>query len=461
MGLLLVLGAIAGGVILIKKGPTFFLKASPTLIPNQIKITNINDTSLTVSWITDEKTSGFIKYGTEINSLTFTTTDDRDQISGKTGNFNTHHVTLKNLKPATSYYFKIGSGGKLFDSNTQPYQVTTAKAASNPPANDVAYGTVIDQNNNPIEGVIVYLSLANATPVSTLTKASGSWVIPLNLVRSADLIGWAVYDKEASIEEIFVQAGVLGTATVVATTKNDSPMPKITLGQNFDFRKIAETNPEEEKIQMENQATESSKFTIETIPTSTPSATATSTSELKIINPDDEENINTQKPEIIGTGPAGVTLTITIQSPATYSGMVKVDNKGNWQWSPPANLEPGEHTVTASYIDQNGQKKTVSHTFIVLASGQSGLPAMTATPSGESTPSPTPTKTATLSATPTPSGVATTSPTPTSTSSARTSIPSTEGGVPQSGYLTPTFMVFIMGLSLIALGLFMKIKKVF
>jgi hypothetical protein len=456
LGLLLVLGAIAGGVVLIKKGPTFFLKASPTLTPNQIKITNINDTSLTVSWITDEKTSGFIKYGAEINALTFTAADDRDQISGKTNNFNTHHVTLKNLKAASSYYFKIGSGGSLFDSNTQPYQVTTAKAASNPPPNDVAYGTVIDQSNNPTEGVIVYLSLANATPVSTLTKASGSWVIPLNLIRSADLGGWATYDKEASIEEIFVQAGALGTATVVATTKNDSPMPKITLGQNFDFRKIAEVKPEEEKTQMENEASGSSKFAVDALPTATPSSTATVSSELKIINPDDEENINTQKPEIMGTGPVGKTLTITVQSPATYSGTVKVDSKGNWQWSPPANLEPGEHTVTASYLDENGEKQTVSHTFIVLASGESGLPAMTATPSGSSTPSPTPTtKAATISATPT----ATTS--PTSTTSGRTSMPSTESGVPDSGYLTPTFLVFIMGLSLIALGLFLKIRKAF
>ena len=475
LGLLLVLGAIAGGVVLIKKGPTFFLKASPTLTPNQIKITNINDTSLTVSWITDDKTSGFVKYGTDSTSLNLTAADDRDQLSNKTGNFNNHHITLKNLKPSAAYFFKIGSGGKIFDSDGQPYQVTSAKTASNPPPNDVAYGTIIDQSNNPAEGVIVYLSLANATPASTLTKASGSWVIPLNLIRSADLSGWAIYDKEASIEEIFVQAGGLGTATVVATTKNDSPMPKITLGQNFDFRKIAEIKPEEQKIQMENQATESSKFSLETTGGATPAATATATSELKIINPDDEEKVNTPKPEIIGTAPAGETLTITVQSPATYSGTVKADSKGNWKWSPPSNLEPGEHTVTASYVDENGQKQTVSHTFLVLASGQSDLPAMTATPSSSATPSPTPTtiktatisatptpsKTATISATPTPSKTATVSPTPTATGSSRTSMPSTEGGVPNSGYLTPTFMVFIMGLSLIALGLFLKIKKVF
>jgi hypothetical protein len=40
-------------------------------------------------------------------------------------------------------------------------------------------------------------------------------------------------------------------------------------------------------------------------------------------------------------------------------------------------------------------------------------------------------------------------------------MPSTESGVPSSGYLTPTFLVFIIGCSLIFLGLFLKIKKVF
>ena len=443
LGLLLVLGAIAGGVVMIKNGPDFFLKASPTLTPSQIKVTNITDNSFTVSWLTEDKTSGFVKYGTEPN-LSFTGADDRDQLSGKTDNFNTHHITLKNLKPTTAYFFKIGSGGKIFDSNGQPYQITTAKTAKTSPANDVAYGTVVNQSGQAVEGAIVYLSLANASPASTLTKASGSWVIPLNLIRSADLADWASYDKEASIEEIFIQAGALGTATVVATTKNDSPMPKITLGQNFDFRKIAEITPEEEKIQMEKQATESSKFALEATPAASSTPTATADKELKIINPGQNEKLNTQKPEILGTAPAGETLTITIQSTATYSGTVKVDSQGNWKWSPPANLEPGEHTITASYLDKNGQEQTVSHTFLVLASGTSELPSLTATPSGEATPSPTPT--------------ASPSPTPTATDAGRVSMPSTEGGVPSSGYLTPTFLVFIIGCSLIFLGLFLKIK---
>jgi len=449
VGLLLVLTAITGGVVLIKKGPNLFLRAAPELTPTQIKITNVNDTSFTISWITDEATSGFIKYGLDKNP-NFTAADDRDQLSGNTESFLTHHVTVKNLKPSTTYFFKIGSGGKIFDNNDQAYQIKTASIiSSSPPSNDVAYGTVVDQNNNPIEGVIVYLSLANSNPASSLTKSSGSWVIPLNLIRSADLSVYTTYDKDASIEEIFIQASTTGTATVVATTKNDSPMPKITLGQNFDFREIAEaktTIPEEEQ-EPQPEATPTSKFSLEEAnPSVTPSG------ELTITNPEAQEEINTQKPQFLGTGPVGETLTITIESPATYSGVISADQSGNWKWTPPENLETGEHTVTVSYTDNNGIIQKIAKSFTVLAAGESSMPAMTASPSGETTTSGESSPSAEVSPTSTP----TATPTISSTDSGRTSMPSTESGVPTSGYLTPTFLIFIMGTSFIFMGLFLR-----
>jgi len=435
VGLLLVLVAIAGGVVLIKKGPNLFLRAAPELTPTQIKITNVNDTSFTISWITDEATSGFIKYGLNKNP-NFTAADDRDQLSGNTESFLAHHVAVKNLKPNTIYFFKIGSGGKIFDNNGQAYQVKTASTiSSSPPPNDVAYGTVVDQNNNPVEGAIVYLSLANANPASSLTKSSGSWVIPLNLIRSADLSTHATYDKDASIEEIFIQASTTGTATVVATTKNDSPMPKITLGQNFDFREIVEekTTILEKEQETQPETTPTSKFSLEE---------ATPSEKLTIINPKEQEEINTQKPQFLGTGPVGKTLTITVESPATYSGVVSTDQNGNWEWTPPENLESGEHTITVSYTDNDGKEQKVSKTFLVLAADSSSMPAMTASPSGETSPSAEVSPTAT--------------PTISSTDSGRTSMPSTESGVPTSGYLTPTFLIFIMGISFIFMGLFLR-----
>ena len=151
-----------------------------------------------------------------------------------------------------------------------------------------------------------------------------------------------------------------------------------------------------------------------------------------------EETINTQQPEIIGRGPIGKELQITIESSQAYTDTITVDENGDWDWTPPEDLEPGDHTITITYQDDEGLLQTLSQTFTVLAAGSSQLPSFSATPSGEASPSSTPTPTL--------------SPSPTPTLSARTALPSTEGGVPTSGYLTPTFLVFIMGLVLISFG---------
>ena len=438
LGLLVLLVGIGVGVVLVRQGPTWFIRAGPETTPKQVKITNITENTITVSWITDGETSGYVKYGTG-EDLSSTAGDDRDELAGtgKIGSYSTHHVTLKNLKPVIAYSFKIGSGSKLFDNNGQAYQATTAPVIQSAlPPNDIVYGTVVDQNNNPVEGAIVLLSLANTAPLSTLTKASGSWVIPLNLARSSDLTAYATYDPLASIEEIFIQAGLAGTATAMTTTKNDSPVPTITLGRSFDFRAQAPASlPEEPEGETPVTPTATptpllaSGFNLPEA--ATPSA-ATGSAQLTILNPDQGERINTQKPEFLGRGPAGKTIKIVVNSSKTVSDQVTVNSDGTWDWTPPSDLPPGEHTITASLADGT----VVKRTFTVLAAGASNLPAFTATPSGKII-----------------------TPTPTATYSGRTSIPATSGGVPTSGFLAPTFFVFLIGIGFIFLGLITQMIK--
>lgn len=444
LGLFIILISIGAGVIAFHQGSSWLLRAEPETIPKQVKITNITDSGFAVSWTTDSQTTGFVKYGSE-EKLTFTANDDQDQISGTTGKYFTHYFTLQNLSPTTNYSFKLGSAGKVFDNNGQPYEITTAPTIKTPsPPSDVANGTIMKANGSPVSGAIVYLSLANTTPQSALTKTSGSWVIPLNLARSDNLGDYAAYDKDASIEDILVQGGAEGTATAVATTRYDSPLPTITLGQNFDFRK-----PQAE-VSLEETPPAASKFTFGEL--STPSA------ELEIVtitSPAEGEVVNTTKPAVLGTGPAGESLTITIKSPAT-SGTTVVDEDGDWQWDPPENLEPGEHTVTASYTDEEGKVHFISRFFTVLAAGESELPAI------ESTPSATPTPSGTPSPTKTPTPTPTISPTPTPveypeeatlTPVAEEELP--EEALPEVGLLSPTFFTILGGVILVLLGLFL------
>lgn len=441
--IVLILG-ISLGVVLIKQGSKFFLKANPDFTPKQVKISNVTDSSFSVSWITDSQTSGFVNYGPN-EDLIFTAEDDRDQISGKVDSFLVHHVTIRDLKPATTYFFEIESGGETFDNNGESYQVTTAPTIQAPaPANDVAYGSIISQNGSPMEGVIIYLSLPNASPLSTLTKTSGNWVIPLNLGRSTDLSSWASYDKEATIEEIFVQGGVLGTATAVGVTKYDSPLPTITLGQSYDFRKAPvepTATPTNQVVSLDNRLRGNQGFSSASVP-------------LAIINPHQGEKINSSRPEFMGTGPKGEKLKITLNSTEATNDQVTIDESGSWAWTPPKNLAPGEHIITVTLSDG----KKIVRNFTILASEGEGLPYFSASPSATLTPtisispktSPTPTLIITPSLRPTQ--------TITPTLISRTSRPSTDGGVPKSGYLTPTFLLSIIGVVLIGLGLVIKIS---
>ena len=451
LGLLILLIGVTAGVILISQGTSRFLRASPEITPKQVKITNISENSFTVSWTTDTQTAGFVKYGSD-KELPFIAKDERDESTEESGNFLTHHVTLKELKSATVYYFKIFSAGKAFDNNGQEYQATTApKTEELLPKNDVAYGNIIKPDGSPAGEVIVYLSLANATPQSTLTKPSGNWVIPLNVIRSDNLIGYVAYDREASIEEIFVQGASLGTATGVAVTKYDSPMPTITLGQNFDFRKsdLVQTKTPGESDQITPSP---GRLPFE----ATTSPTPATEKALEIINPDQGEELNILEPEFLGTGPAGETLTIEVNSPQSFSDEITIGDDGDWSWNPPDSLTPGEHTITVTLADG----RSLSRLFTILAAESSDLPSFTATPSATITPSPTPTPspatTPSLTVTPTPTTTLT--PTPTTTAAATpTTMPSTESGVPESGILTPTFLFSITGILVIGLGILLLI----
>lgn len=450
IGLFVLVVGLVAGIFLVQSGQVFFLKASPEITPTEVKITNVSDNAFSVSWITQKETSGFVQFG-QSETLDQTQSDDRDQISGGTGNFNTHHITLKNLSPKTQYYFKIGSGGRLFDNSGKPYEITTA---STPKAaqvlSDVASGIVLTPDKTPAEGAVVYLSMANMTPQSALMGSSGNWMISLSTAFSGDLSGLANYDLKAQTEEIFVQAASLGTATAIVTTENDNPVPELILGQTYDFRQnlpqegITPT-PGAATTQPTPTQSASSKFSFTDLGSPT---LATETAQLKITNPDQEgEKLNTPKPEFTGTGPAGKTIQILIESPK-YNGTTTVEPDGTWSWSMPTNLTPGEHKITITYLG-----KSITRTFTVLAAGESELPAFTATPSATLTPTQTPTPTRTPTATPTPKLTPTLSPTQTASPSARTTMPATGAAVPQPGNLTPTLLVFIMGLTLILSGL--------
>jgi hypothetical protein len=451
IGLTIVSAGLVVGLFLIERSQNIFSRATTENNPRQVKISNITSNSLTISWLTTGAASGRVKFGTDAKSFDSEANDERDADLSQRETYFSHYVSLTNLEPSTTYYYQIYSDSRRYDDNGRPYQITTApEIIGNPPANDLAYGTILDSGGQPAEGALVYLNLANSTLQTSLVSSSGNWAVPLNQARTTNLSDYISYDLEASTIEIFVQFREK-TANAVTTTNNDSPVPPITIGESFDFREKASAE--------EAEMTFLSGFILEEDSLATPSYSLT------ITNPQEGESLATQKPLFMGKGPAEGKITIEIESSQELAGEVTTSIWGNWSWTPPKNLEPGEHTITISYFDDQGIKQSISRAFIILAAEDSQLPSFTATPSAAPTiePSPTPTSvlptpeetptaTPALGLTPTP----TSSPAPTMTPTLALSPTPTATVPPEevtAGLFLPTFLVFITGIIILGGGL--------
>lgn len=440
IGIVVAIVGLVAGIWLLRDPLRTLVGASVEDTPQSVRLTNITDTSFVVSWVTAKSTSGFIQYAEESQAdPDLVVSDDRDQEKGEIGNYFTHLVTIRGLKASTAFSFRIGSGKSIYDQSGNLYQVSTGPALRNPPAADVAYGQVNNSAGEPADGAIVYINLTGVVPQAALVKSSGSWVIPLSTARTTDLGSFAAYDKQNTSEDIFVQAGPAGTATVTTNTSLDSPVANITLGQSQN-QTVASPDtttliPTPTPVTVTETASKFSAIALD------PATEVTVEGSLTLLTPQSGEKVNTAQPVIMGTAPKNAKVTIEIHSDAAITTEVRADASGNFEYTVPKNLDPGTHTITISSVI-NGVVKKITKSFVVEAAGESVVPAKTATPSATLTPSPSPTPT------PPPAG----GPSPTPTAVPRISIPSTASGIPVSGDLTPTLLLLILGIGLVFVG---------
>ncbi len=424
IGILVLILGTAAGIILVATSKQFKLGASPDIAPQDVRITNITESSFTVSWITDKPTIGYIKYGTSANSLNLNTTAPQTAQS-------IHWAQVQSLSPGSQYFFKINSGGSDFDNNGIPWTTSTGPQISQAqPSSSMLSGSVEDQGGLPAIGVVVYATIQGASPLSAYTSANGSWVIPLNTARSSDLSRYATISPDTSLIQIFVQGGIAGVSTAQAYPKGANPTPTIKLGQIYDFRNQVSSAPGENPSTTLNlpTSTGSGSFNLNQIASTSGAPKAVAVTSIK-----NGEVITTTKPQIIGSGTPGTKITLTIKS-TPQTATVTVGANGTWVWTPPSNLEPGTHTLTVSWTDASGILQTLTRTFVVSAA--SG-PAFVSTPSA----SPIATLGGTLLPTPTPSS--------TLSGVTRVTLPATAGAVPVSGTLTPTLALSMMGIGLV------------
>lgn len=411
--IILSLGLIAG-VFLINSRQIFKLGAQVEANPQNVRITNISDTSLVVTWTTNLESIGFIKWGinkSNIGNVASETNSDKSFV---------HSVEISGINPGSDVFFEIVSEGKNYDNNGVAWQSKTHTNKTIATNSITASGVILQSDNSTPARAIVYLSI-NGTILSGITSAQGSWVIPVsNFIQ--DL-------PETTVIDITVNAGPLGTSQAVIYPKAIKIIPTIVLGKTYDFRTLESQDQiklPESNISLPESVNQSSRFEI-----SRPSQTVAETVSLDSI--DDGEIITTTDPEFFGKGPAGTTLEVLVES-EPQSDSITTNNNGRWSWNPPTDLTPGEHTITVKWKDATGVIRTIKRNFIVSAAEG---------PAFESTPSASPLTT--IKPTSTPVSVSTSSSTP--------------QPVPETGDLIPTISLFVGGLIILLSSLFVWNKS--
>jgi len=435
IGVIFLIVGVAAGVLLVQQRQIFRLGAAGGVAPLEVQVSNVTDTSFTVTWYTDKDAIGQISWGA--NSQLGKTARPEDASAKKI-----HSVSVRGLSPGTNYYFVVNSGGQDFDDNGIAWEVKTSPTLSSPPASIIISGTVVGPGGAPAASALVYASTSDSLTVSTLTSSDGKWVLPISTARNKLASGYAKLDEKSTIN-INVQAGSRGVATAQAYYPNANPLPVITLGQAHDFRDTANvtfSNPSAQ-LSLPEDTDKTSRFTVD--------GQAQTTGEAVTLDSVIEgEVVYTTKPEFFGSGDPGLEFNITVESDPVTDSIV-VPSNGVWKWSPPVDLEPGEHTVTITWRDALGVLQKLTQTFEVLAAEEE--PSFESTPSGET---PTPAPSATPTPTPTPSATVSATPRPTD----RVSIPSTDSGIPVAGSLTPTLLLSSMGIGLLLIGFYVSLK---
>jgi len=396
LALLILIAGVFGAVTLSSRRTDTRTKASSSPEVKEILLSNVSDTGFTISWLTDVE---FAQYAVVPESTKksfcqpeYSSTsgpcyyDDRDIETHVPGKNITHHVTIDGLSPNSKYTVKIYTSGvpdgKTFK-DIENKSIATGQTISGNPSNKVIYGNFFQSDSKtPAKGALVYLISENGSLLSSLSKQSGAWLMPINKMRNTALDNYLNLDDNAPIT-LRVKLDI-NTITEFKTTMGLSqPLPNMDVvgGKTTDY--TSGDNNLAPKPSQNLQPVKKSGFSIPT------PNTIGGSIPLSITNPSNNSSVD-DLPTFRGTAEPGQTVTIDIHSDQEISATVKTDENGNWYWTPPTNLTPGDHTATLTVVDKNGNRQTVTKTFTVLANANI-LPVTAGSQSAQiSTPTPEP-----------------------------------------------------------------------
>lgn len=382
LGVLLITVGVLATSYLVNIGIIVFSGASPSDAPQNVRITNITDSSLTVTYTTPTAVIGTVSIGKTKDTFQ-TILDDRDEQSGIPKEYRVHSITVKNLQPNSMYIFSITSASTTYLHNNSFFQTQTGPKLSQAPSSQTPLSGKLQgpQGVNPSEA-LVFVTTPHGQTLSTLVKSNGIFIIPLNLFRSTDLQHAINFSPTTALQILATNA--LDTAQATTLISDTNPLPTLTLGNTYDF-------------------------TTSNIPVASSTASlgfpgfnqdTTLSASPEITTPSKDEAFSDQQPQFSGTALPNEKVTVEIHSDQTLSATVTSSPNGTWTYRPSLPLSPGSHTISITSKNSSGILQTVEQSFIVYAQGSQV--DQSATPSGQkATPTPTPTPTPRISAAPT------------------------------------------------------------
>lgn len=225
LGLGILIIGLSLGIFLTTRQQTFRSQASSSFEPKNIQITNLSDTSVSILWQTAEKVSGFIRAGTS-PSLGLTFQDERDSQAPQAHNL--HFVTLNNLSPDTTYYFKINSGSWVYPQK-EPSTFKTAQKI-NPAGFAPLVGKILQSQTTSVKESFITLNIKGAQKLSTITRSAGNFILPLNILKEEDLKN--PWTKEEIPAELVITDGKITSIITFYFPWKDDVLPQIILGEN-------------------------------------------------------------------------------------------------------------------------------------------------------------------------------------------------------------------------------------
>jgi len=163
-------------------------EAGPTEKPQKVEVTNLLDTTATITWTTPSaETTGYVKYGTT-TSLQNVAFDIRD-IQESTGSYELHYIDLRELTPSTVYYYAMIVGGKEYKNDEEYYKFKTGPILDIIDTPKPVKGSVEDPSGGD-EELVVYMYVEKDSKISnklsTITS-SKNYTLDLSNLRTSDL----------------------------------------------------------------------------------------------------------------------------------------------------------------------------------------------------------------------------------------------------------------------------------